>query len=513
MRPTKYYAIAPMLLVAILLVLLPAGPASTDGEPIRLLSSSVVSEFPDGVRFRVEVSGENEIMAVAVRFRIGQQARGAYDYAEFEKGRAVDAELFWRTDTAARYIPPGTIITYNFEIEDSEGSLLATDPEAFIYHDVRFEWEEISQGPVSVAYHGPVRPRAEAVLAAIMETFDHMGPLLGADTGDPIRVTMYNNAKEMPAALPPGSATIRRELITEGQAFVNIGTLLILGSGSLARGTASHEVTHILTHRAGDSVFRSVPSWLDEGLAEYGNIEPGFSYDLALDFALATGRLLPITTLGVIPGNPEDVIIFYGEARSLVRFMVEELGPERMKELMATLKTGTNIDDALEAVYGIDRSGLENQWRASIGAPLYSPPDPGRARPTPIARPTFLPYSLTPQPGAMAASGTADTPTPKAWIVDTPTPQPTVAPTPTMEPTRTPVPEPEPTATPVTQPTPGAATPPTEARTPEAQEPGAQGAGGACNARYGGGMGATDVSAFLFLTGLAGLALRRRLIP
>ena len=46
-------------------------------------------------------------------------------------------------------------------------------------------------------------------------------------------------------ALPIGSAAVGRELITEGMAFNEEGSLVILVGGSMANGTASHEVTHI----------------------------------------------------------------------------------------------------------------------------------------------------------------------------------------------------------------------------------------------------------------------------
>lgn len=436
----KYHLLRVLpLLLALALVLWAFAPVRAEGESITVASSSVTSEFPEGMRFKLQATSTNEITQVAVRFRIGQQTAGAYEYMQFEKGTSIDSELFWRTNTGARYIPPGTIITYNFELEDSQGNKLATERKEFIYYDARFQWEEVSKGPVSVAYHGPVKTRAEIILDAILQTLDNMGPLLGADTETPIRVTMYNNVKEMLEALPPGSATIRRELITEGQAFTDIGTLLVLGSGSLAKGTASHELTHILTHRAGDSVFRSVPGWLDEGLAEYGNIDPGFSYDVALEFAIATNRLLPITSMTVLPGNPEDVIIFYGQARSIVRFMVNTYGPDKMRELMALLKSGKGIDDALQEVYRVDRLGLENKWRASIGAPEYRPQDRGRVLPTPIARPTILPYSLTPQPLSETVGDTGATPTPEPQQSQpsssiAPTDTPTAAPRPVETP-------------------------------------------------------------------------------
>ena len=271
----------------------------------------------------------------------------------------------------------------------------------------------------------------------------------------------------------------------------------MIQGGRLARGTASHEMMHILTHRAGDSAFGRVPAWLDEGLSELGNVDPGFSYDVALEFAMATDRLLPITSMPALPGDPEDVIIFYGQARSIVRFMVEAYGPPRMTELMGVLKSGTNIDIALQSVYGIDRLGLENQWRRAIGAVLFTPSERTSVRPTPIPRRTVTAYNL-----ADLISGAGNTPTP----------EPTATPEP--EPTVTPQPEPTPTAQVVAQAaTSPAAGSPSETSSSTTEEPDAQGGGGACSAPRNGGQRALDVSMIALVVGLVGLRFRRRLRP
>ena len=467
--------------------------ARADEGTIRVRSFSVTSEFPEGIRFRLEATSESEITSVAVRFRTGTQARGSYDYLAFERGQTASSELFWRTDAGGRYIPPGTMIRYNFEIEDASGARLDTKVEEFVYYDARFEWTEVEDGPISVAYHGPVRVRAEIILDAIVETLGHMGPLLGADTKLPIRVTMYNNVKEMLEALPPGSATIRRELITEGQAFSQVGTLLVLGSGRLARGTASHEVTHILTHRAGDSIFRRVPAWLDEGLSEYGNVAPGFSYDIALEFAVETDRLLPITFSRVLPGTSEEAIIFYGQARSVVQFMVGWFGPAKMNELMAALRSGRNIDNALELVYGLDRLGLENSWREALGAEPYSPAEEGTARPTPVAWPSVLPYSLTPQPESATIGSLTSTATLE----------------PTATPPATPLPEPTPTPAAVAK----GSSPETGQEKSKAAETEENGGGGACSRPEHAGRTPVNLSSIALLVGVVGLAVRRRIRP
>jgi hypothetical protein len=385
-------------------LLLPASAllAQEPVAPIEVLSATAVSEFPVGIRFSATAVGENEITSMAVRFRIGLQTRGVYEYLNYRSADVTNGEVFWRTATSAGYIPPETIITYSFEVEDAEGNLLATEEQELIYEDARFTWERVSGGPVTVAYHGPVRVRAEAVLQAILDTLEKMGPVLGAGIDEPIRVTLYNNQKEMLEALPPRSAAVGRELVTEGQAFSDVGTLLVLGGGRLALGTASHEVTHILNHRAGQSIFRRLPSWLHEGLAEYGNVDPGFSYDIALEFAIATDRLMPHLYMQTLPGDPEDVIIFYGQSKSIVRFMIDLQGEAGMRELLSLHKQGVNMDDALFQVYGMDRLAMTNAWRDDIEAEPYELPEVAEARPTPVAYPTVQAFTLTPQAGGVA---------------------------------------------------------------------------------------------------------------
>jgi len=387
------------LVLAVLLI--QSESVETSGEEdITVVSYEAESEFPSGIRFKLEVHSKSVIEEISLRMKIGQQTSGVYEYFEIEPSDKVVTELFWSTNSSRRYIPPGTIITYGFEVKASEGPILEVGPFEVVLHDARFEWKEVESEGVNVAYHGPVESRAQDILDAIISTKQFMAPILGVEDEGPIRVTMYNNVAEMLVALPPGSSTIRRELITEGQAFNKIGTLLVLGGGRMSTGTASHEVTHILVHRAASSVTGNIPDWLHEGLAEFGNVSPSFSYDIALDFAVHSGRILPITSMPGKPGSPEDVIIYYGQASSLIEYMVFQLGPENMKILMAALKSGSNIDAAIEDVYGMTKSDLENNWRDYIGADRYEKREGVAVLPTAVPRPTVVVFSLTPQAGS-----------------------------------------------------------------------------------------------------------------
>lgn len=499
----RYAAFAVLLIAGCALLLLFAASARANSGGIAVLAESATGEFPDGIRFDLRLTSEADIQEIAARLRIGQRTFGEYEYLDVEQPEAdgsVSASLFFRTDTAARYIPPGTIIKYNFEVEDVDGGRLDTDVQEFVYQDGRFEWDEVSDGIVTVAYHGPVRSRAESVLSAIQETLATMGPLLGAGVDEPISVTMYNNWPEMRSALPPTSATLRRELVTEGQAHSEEGVLLVLGGARRARGVAAHEVTHILVFRAGEGVLGSVPSWLNEGLAEYGNIDPGESYSRALRYAIATDNLLPITAMRSQPGNPQDVIIFYGQARSIVRYMVDEFGEEKMRELMATLKGGRNIGNAVQLVYGVSLIELENMWRDKLGVSHRQVPSDASALPTAVPTPAIGLLSLD----ALRAGGANPTAAP-ADAPPTATSQPSVAVQPPPQPAATSAPQAA-----ARQDTPAAAPPPSdrESTTPDDDTPN----GGGCAAPRNRASGVVEMSLLALVPGVAALAFRRRIM-
>ena len=407
---------------------------------IRVTESSVTSEFPEGYRIKVAAEAENEIKQIAVRMRIGQRTREVYEYMgdeggeasggrgrtlELTPGKSVRAELFRWTNSTSNYIPPGTIITYNFDVEDAEGNKYETEPEQFVYTDVRYEWKEVTDGLVTVAYHGPVEKRARDVLDTAKRTLDLVSPIYGAVHEDPIRISMYNNAAELVDAYPPRYGAIGHGVIVDGQAHTQEGLVMVEAGGRDALGTTSHELTHIIIHRATfNPRAQNMPSWLNEGLAEFGNLHATVGYDLALEFAVQNDRVLPIMFMRGQPSKGEDIIIFYGQARSIVRWLYRSFGPDKLTEFMSYLKRGNSLDRAFTRAYGGDRIAITNMWREEIGAKLYEPPSGETSKPTPVPQRTLGLYSLTPQAGVQTVgSGQAEEPTPTPEPEPTPTPE------------------------------------------------------------------------------------------
>jgi len=75
----------------------------------------------------------------------------------------------------------------------------------------------------------------------------------------------------------------------------------------------------------------------------------------------------------VKPGIPSETMLFYGQARAVVKFLVSTYGEDKIKELFAAFRKGQQIDAALKQVYGLDQDGLDNAWRKSIGLQPWGP--------------------------------------------------------------------------------------------------------------------------------------------
>lgn len=167
-----------------------------------------------------------------------------------------------------------------------------------------------------------------------------------------------------------------------------------------------HYVTHLATEGAASTL---IPSWINEGLSEYMNPESTASYTQALRQAASANRLLPVTSMSAMPGTSSDVILFYGQSRSLVQFLVETYGAEKLQQTLNGIRSGRGIDQAMQEAYGFDRAGLDARWRQAAGFAPAVPSGQAESLPTPISWPTVVPF------GAEAAPATASSsPEPRA---------------------------------------------------------------------------------------------------
>ena len=404
-----------------LILSVPAVSVSADEGDIQVSVAKAESQFPDGIQFTVEASSSQEIDDIRVFFKqLGNTRRSAYSTVEFEPGTDVTGVSLLRSGGSGRYFPPGTKIEFSFEIRDASGAVLRTEDQEFVYVDNRFEWLTVTSGLITVYYYGEfVENRAETVLEAASEALERMLPVLGITPDEPLRIVTYNNYRHMSGALPFRSQATTEQLRTEGMAFSEARVLLVHAFDATVKGTTSHEFTHLLVAEAAGRADGEVPAWLNEGLAEFGNIDPTDSYAAALRYGIFTRRLRPLWYQSSFSGTPDDIIIAYGQARSVVRHMIETYGEEKMSELFKVFQVTRDIDETLTQVYGFDQYGLDSEWRGTQGLEPLPPPaileQNLAATQTPSSEPTFKP---TFEPAATAT------------LKPTAEPEPTPAPSP-----------------------------------------------------------------------------------
>ena len=349
-------------------------PSSSHAQAgVTVADLGVESRFPDRLVFRASAESGSPIEKLRLRYEILPDGTRANADAEIEAAASVTAEVALQApDQPTFYLPPGTTIVYHWEATDEAGNTGESPEATFFYDDDRFEWTSKEQGGVTIYYYGGNDDAAQQMLEVGAENIAQISALLGTTVDFPVKVWIYDSVSDMRPALPRRSATYEDSVITAGIRIAS-DTVLVLGEASY--DTLRHELTHVVTAAAGEGGLGSMPAWLDEGTAVYSQDDPeGFGE--AIGAAIRRGNVLSVRSITSSPGDPGKVGLFYGQSWSLVSYLNEEYGQEKFAQLFAEIKTGKRIDSALEAVYGFDQNGLEDEWREANGLPPRETPEP-----------------------------------------------------------------------------------------------------------------------------------------
>jgi len=126
-----------------------------------------------------------------------------------------------------------------------------------------------------------------------------------------------------------------------------------------------HELVHLLLHRHIDADL--LPRWLNEGVAQW--ISEGIGELLArprpglLEKAVLSGSHLSLARMERrFPSTRDGLLLAYEQSHSIVRFIADRFGEEKLFQILDRMKRGSDIDAALQAVLSLDRRQLEKRW-------------------------------------------------------------------------------------------------------------------------------------------------------
>ncbi|OGO05751.1 MAG: hypothetical protein A2Y60_01075 [Chloroflexi bacterium RBG_13_54_9] len=368
------------------------GWAQAQGE-IAVLSSSYENRFPEELVFRLEAESSAKIEKITLFYAIKGERTSAYAYPDFAPDLRVKAEYALKSNTQKTYLPPGSEIGYYWLIEDVAGHRLQTKEAIFTYDDIRFTWKKATKDGVTLYWYSFQEAFIQALLDEAMAGLERLSAEAGLSYSNPMKIFVYDSKGDMDPALPPKSETYSQQTVTLGVRLTS-QIMLLLGNHPEVKETVVHELSHMVIHQLLEGPFGDLPAWLDEGLAMYAEGKLPERYQSTLNSAIGRDELISVRSLSSYSGDPSQVTIFYAESWSVVKYLLDTYGREKMAELLNVFKEGSRYDDALQKVYGFDMDGLDAQWRLSLGLKPRPSPQPTAER---RIVPTLVPFGAEPQ--------------------------------------------------------------------------------------------------------------------
>jgi hypothetical protein len=412
-------------------------PAQAAQAAIVVVEQKVEHEFKGPMTFSLTAESSAAIQSVRLFYRTTGEVAAHRTELEFDPASRVEVEHTVDMGDDDNYQPPMITFTYWWVIEDQAENRLKTDPTPYLYSDSRHDWQLLENDQVQLYWYDQDADFGQRYFDRAVRAAADLSAEFGLETTAPVVIVIYNSHEEFLSILQEASA--------EWTGAVNFGDpgLIVIGLGQeewMIR-VIPHELTHAMLHQITQPPFGEIPRWLHEGLATRS--EGGMSLEerVTLENAVEDDTLISLRVLNSpFPDQRERAVLSYAESYTLVEFIIEEYGAAKFGELLSVFAVGAHYDDAMIEVFGVDMDGMEDQWRAHIGASPRAEAQAATATPLPTSTTTSTPISTgtvpaTPTPTATTPATPTLVATPILPIAATATaiaalPQPTASPTP-----------------------------------------------------------------------------------
>lgn len=332
--------------------------------------------WPDSVTVTSLVGGAEDVESATFLYAVLPEGALTREPAEVASGDVTRVTAVFPTRDPMLWIPAGADFQWHWEFVFANGEKFETEPQIWRYEDPRFEWQSITEGPLEVAWYDD-RGVAQTMLDEGIDALEEISPFLGLDELIPIKVYVWANTEDARQVERIQSERFEESVITGGTRV--LADLVHIYTPS--RWVIRHELTHVLTKLAGEGPYGDLPAWLDEGMATLAEGDWLERRGGALQYAINNDIVLSLRSMESPSNRPGFVDIFYGQSAAIVLHLINEYGNEKMNDLFRAFREGSSVDDALIEVYGLDRDGLDNEWRASVG---LGPREQGEDRSTTI---------------------------------------------------------------------------------------------------------------------------------
>jgi Tol biopolymer transport system component len=231
-----------------------------------------------------------------------------------------------------------------------------------------FDWMILKSEHFDVYYYSEERFLADRVAVIADAVYDSLAGSYGLELKARVPIIVYRSQNEFQ------ETNVILELLGEGtggftELFKNRVVIPFTGSYEDLRHVVFHELTHVFSFEllyGGllESIFTrqylfSVPLWFLEGLTEFESQTWDAEAEMVMRDAALTGYYFALY---------QDVqgYLAYKQGQSVVRYIVEKYGREKLTDIIKDLSVTRNIDKALQSSIGVDSEGLTRAWSEHI---------------------------------------------------------------------------------------------------------------------------------------------------
>ncbi len=237
-----------------------------------------------------------------------------------------------------------------------------------------FDWKVMKTEHFDVFFYPEMEELAEIGAAVAEEAYTRMEGLTNHNINRRIPLIFYSNHSHFQ------QTNITSGFIPEGVGgffeFIK-GRVVIPANGSVHafKHVINHELVHVFTrskmnrvfkdHRR--SLFRGMPLWFTEGIADYWAEEWSSQAEMVLRDAVLSGYLVPVSQMDRIYGT----YLMYKEGEAICRYISEKFGEEKLLQLIENAWKEDSFSDVMKLTIGLNYKEFDQQWTYDLKKKYY----------------------------------------------------------------------------------------------------------------------------------------------
>lgn len=363
------------------------------GVGLKVLSAEVQIDFPDQIVFSLQAESDVDVAVVELEYGLARKACAAdvnrVVPEDFEADVIVNVSWTWNMRRTGS-LPPGARLWWRWHLVDSAGREVRTETHWLTWLDDVHPWRTLTVDDLALHWYDDSETFAQTLMDTAVGSRARLEADIGVRPEGEIHIYIYANAEDM------REAVLFEAGWTGGLAFPSYGIVIIgINQRNIEWGldTIAHELAHVIVGDVVSHCYSGLPTWLEEGLAVYAEGELDPRSQMLLEEAIVEDLIFSIRSLSDgFTEHAHRAYLSYAQSYSIVAFLINTYGQEKMLDLLDAFQAGYHYDNALMQIYNFDVDGLEAEWREAVGA-LPMEISPEDIEPTPTVFPTIQPYS------------------------------------------------------------------------------------------------------------------------